>query len=543
MILKRTISVLLAALFVVMCSVTALAYDELPSEYDSRVEGIITPVKNQGETGSCWAFATVSAIETDAIKQGLASAEDADFSEAHLVWFTYTRSADESDPLYGEGLYSSSPYALGGNWARAAGTFARWSGLADESDFPFDESALGNYDESERYNRSAGVMLNGVEILSTDTAVKEWIIAHGSCTASILWSKNYENTETSSYYYNGTNSTTNHMITIIGWDDNYPASAFLKTPPADGAWLVKDSYGTEHHDGGYYHLSYYDRNLSAFAGYSVRAASDFSQNYTYNGAGFSPCMAHSSGAVAANVFESSCNEYLGAVSLYTADPKTEATIRIYTGLDENAVDPTQYECVYETQQTFANQGYHTVDLEEPVELAAHTRFAVAVTYSHQKGSLYIPVERLNYEANGCAYKYSEGQSVCLFTDKRESWCDASEIGVGNFYIQAFTLRAAPQIIINAEKAKACYLAPVTFSAETANVSDLEWHVSGGDMTVSEDGTCTVCAEDDYQVWCTGKDPDGNIIESERINIKVRNGIFVRIWHWIITMFKKLINLF
>lgn len=535
--MKRVFSAFMSVVLVVLFSITCSAYDILPSKYDSRADGVVTPVKDQGETGACWAFSTVSAIETDAIKQGLASVENADFSEAHLVWFTYTRSADEADPLCGEGLYSSSPYDLGGNWSRAAGTLARWSGVAGESEYPFDEADPGNFSEDARYDRSAGLILNNVEILTSDTAVKEWIMAHGSCTASILWSKNYENTETSAYYYNGTVGSTNHMITIVGWDDDFPASAFLSAPPGDGAWLVKDSYGTEHHDSGYYHLSYYDKNLSSFAGFSVRPASDFNVNYTYNGAGFSPCMSHSSGAVAANVFESGWEENICAVALYTADPNTVATVRIYTGLEEDTVDPTAFECVFETEQTFANQGYHTVDLPQPVTLAPHTRFAVAVTYSHSKGSVYIPVERLNYEANGCAYKYKAGQSVCLMPDKCEDWCDASERGVGNFYIQAFSLRRPAEITLSGETG-ADYLAPVAFSAQTVNVTDLEWHVNTPIVSVSGDN-CTVRSKDDFEVYCTGKDADGNTVESERITVNVKNGLFDVIRYLFNRIFSKL----
>lgn len=541
MITKRVLSAFLAVVITVMYGITCSAYGEIPLNFDSRADGVITSVKDQGETGACWAFSTISALEADAIKQGLTSANDTDFSEAHLVWFTYTRSADEADPLYGEGLYSSTPYDLGGNWSRAAGSLARWSGVANESEYPFDETALGNYDESARYDRSAGIILNNVEILTSANDVKEWIMEHGSCTASILWSKNYENIETSSYYYSGTVRSTNHMITIVGWDDEYPASAFLSKPKGDGAWLVKDSFGTEHHDGGYYHLSYYDKCLSAFAGYSVRASSDFDANYTYNGAGFSPCMSHSSGAVAANIFESSCNEYIKAVSFYTADPNTEATVKIYTGLDENTVDLTACDCAYETSQTFANQGYHTVDLAEPVALAANTRFAVAVTYSHSKGSVYIPVERLNYEANGTAYKYQNGQSVCLFTDKNKNWCDASEIGVGNFYIQAFTLREKSEITISGGGEEVGYRHPVTFTVDAKNVSGLEWHVSTGELTVSEDG-CTVIADDDFEIYCTGTDAAGNTVESERITVNVKHGICDKIVYWLVRIIEVVIDI-
>jgi C1A family cysteine protease len=52
-------------------------------------------------------------------------------------------------------------------------------------------------------------------------------------------------------YFNTKNAEANHAAVIVGWDDNYPKENFTdasspgNTPPADGAWLVKNSWGED----------------------------------------------------------------------------------------------------------------------------------------------------------------------------------------------------------------------------------------------------------------------------------------------------------
>ncbi|WP_269851801.1 C1 family peptidase [Methanosarcina horonobensis] len=54
---------------------------ELPSTYDLRTEGRVTPVKNQGQTGSCWAFSSIASLESYILGT---EGESRDFSENNM---------------------------------------------------------------------------------------------------------------------------------------------------------------------------------------------------------------------------------------------------------------------------------------------------------------------------------------------------------------------------------------------------------------------------------------------------------------------------
>lgn len=221
----------------------------LPSSYDSGDYGYITSVKNQGSAGNCWAFGAVSALETDSIIQGIDSVNTADYSEAHLVWFSKNSLVtDTSDSANGDGSVDTNPYSgtnSGGNWLYVTAALSRWSGLAEESDYPFYPDALtsmGNYNESARFDTGSNIVLKSSEELIDETDIKQWIMEHGSVTAAYYSDDSYLNTNTYSYYCKK-EETSNHLITIVGWDDTYAKKNFklFKRPSSAGAWLCKNS--------------------------------------------------------------------------------------------------------------------------------------------------------------------------------------------------------------------------------------------------------------------------------------------------------------
>lgn len=88
-----------------------------PSQYDLRSLGKLTSVKDQGQCGSCWAFATYGSLESN-----LLPSESLDFSENHLK---NTHGFDWG-------------YCDGGNAYISTAYLARWSGPVYESDDPYD---------------------------------------------------------------------------------------------------------------------------------------------------------------------------------------------------------------------------------------------------------------------------------------------------------------------------------------------------------------------------------------------------------------------
>ena len=87
---------------------TSLQTEDLPEKYDSRDYGYITPVKNQGDYNTCWAFGTAASCEAYMIKHGVHVGENGpvadqslNLSEYHLAYYTYTDAYDAEGMLTG----------------------------------------------------------------------------------------------------------------------------------------------------------------------------------------------------------------------------------------------------------------------------------------------------------------------------------------------------------------------------------------------------------------------------------------------------------
>lgn len=212
-------------------------------------------------------------------------------------------------------------------------------------------------------------------------------------------------------YNNGTNPSVDHSVTIVGWDDDYPAANFTGTVGGsprddgypnggDGAWLVKNSWGSdsfcadrgyepddllrwgiydEDKFSGFFWLSYYDHTIANPVAYRVASDDQVCGNnyqYDYLGVAQIPVAPVMQGDISvANVFTAEGFEELEAVSAWTFSQSATVKARVYL-LDDGAKNPTDGKLVAEKSQEFAFGGFHTMMLDAPVRLSEGQRFAV-----------------------------------------------------------------------------------------------------------------------------------------------------------------------
>lgn len=406
----------------------------LPARYNAAELGYVTPVKNQGKSYCCWSFSSISALESDAIMKGWETKDSVDFSEAHLTWFIYTANSDETDQIYDESVnYSGpTPYGVTGNAGRVVAALARGTGLADEEKYPFnpnDLQGMGYYPNTAYYDNNGYAVKNTAELKDAE-AIKKWITKHGSCIANIYSSSQYFYSSANGYtYYCPTKSAVNHSITIVGWDDEFSADMFSAEPEGKGAWICKNSYGTEWGDNGYFYLSYFDPSASGFTGFEICKA-DYSNTYTYNANPHSALLHSEKDISSANIFHIKKSEKIEYVSFYTFAENEYVTFELYQ-LTSGTGGPCNGYLLKTEWVIFCRPGYHKVRVFDDMQLYPNTFYSVVVS-THAEGTVYVPVE----VSSSKTYKYNKSANQSFYSMDGKKWADSSKYG--NVYINIYT---------------------------------------------------------------------------------------------------------
>jgi len=391
--------------------------------------------RDQGGFGTCWSFASAEAAESSLVRNGAFKASKSSpsrqISSLHTVqavYYTKTFPANTKYPLSFNG-----PYNQGGNTDMAATAWSHWYGAQKASSYkdpkvfykaPKKISAaklkssafhLRNYWQLPRAYNSAGVYSS-----ANVNTIKNAIYTYGALSTSLaFYSDYYSIGYYGNYFYDPYSDRTNHAVVIIGWDDNVSRYNFGFTPPANGAFLIQNSWGKDRYYE-YFWVSYYDRSLSNTAVFDLggakstaghRSPYDWTANYSYDSLGLVgyPYLSTWGSVSFGNKFTARSATTLRAVQIATRQPNTSYSVSVYVGaiktgsVSAGGKAATIGSYGSKTLYGYATySGYQTLTLDTPVKLKKGQRFSIVVTES-TSGSIYLPAESaVNLGSSGMA---------------------------------------------------------------------------------------------------------------------------------------------
>lgn len=386
----------------------------LPSSY-SLLPDYVTPVKNQGPLGTCWAFATYGSMESNILVSGGA---ETDLSENHLAHnhaWDYTLSQ-------------------GGHIWVSTGYLGHLSGPVLEMHDVYDITVP--YESNSSAPRT-DLFLHDMVYFDMTSEIKQGVMDSGGVYTSMYIDMDYYDDATDTYLYTG-GASTNHGVTIVGWDNDKAVSGTSSL----GAWQCKNSYGTGWGDNGYFWISYEDTKAASYgASFQATVTDQVVGVYDHDDIGR---VGELNTPWALNVFTTSEAGYLGAVGFYTPVDGASYDVRVY---DQFGGSPSGL--LWSDTGTIAYQGFHVIDLDNWLTLGASEDFVVYLYLTDaggypQTGEWYVyapnPQSLENYTSNATA---SPGESYYSFNGS--SWTDLyyGFDTTANFAIKAYMMTPEP----------------------------------------------------------------------------------------------------
>ena len=451
----------------------------LPSKYDLRNQNAVTPVKDQGQSGNCWAFASIATLESAIYK---ATGKQVILSEGNLKNLANRFSDIGWD-------YETNN---GGMYPFVFGYLTSWAG-----------PVLNSLDPTDDWDVIAPIINSAVHVqnilylqrtsFTDNNAIKQAIMQYGAVASEIYWSSSYIK-GSYDYYYDG-DSARNHAICVVGWDD----SRTISGAPGSGAWIIKNSYGSHRGDGGYYYVSYYDKSLFRVYDESYNSFAiifndtvRYNKNYQYDAAFTDYFITGNKEMWYKNTFTSTGNDILTAFSTYFRRVTTwNAEIYVNNELKT-------------TQNGKSNFGYYTFNLDNPIPLKAGDNFTVSLKITcnanadipiSEAGLPYTIVKE--YFKPGVSFFSTDGVNWNDFYGYTATW-GSGETGHNYFNqvacIKAFTTEGAKQILNTTIE-----IINVNSSGVSVKVTDQDGgKVNMGNVEIIIDGNKLVSSVSDSQ---------------------------------------------
>ena len=253
----------------------------IPKEFDGRItwKNFLTPVLNQGDCSSCWAYASTSTLADrfNILSRGLLKVE---LSPIHMILCNYNNNDNNDNnqnnykPCYGNSLYHAWSYllifgitdnqCLPNDNTLLNGKFKKLSEFSSLKNLPLCNmitGPLGDMCHDFSINHTNGVetgtparffrsfyiytVPGTFEENASQFDIQREIYINGPVSTAFKVYPDFEkfNSKDDIYIWNGKGSSKyGHAVEIVGWGEQN------KTP----FWIIKNSYGSNWGDNGYF---------------------------------------------------------------------------------------------------------------------------------------------------------------------------------------------------------------------------------------------------------------------------------------------------
>lgn len=388
-----------------------------PARFFLSEEGRSPTVRDQGSFDTCWAFATLSALESSLLPE-----EQSVFSANHMT-LDNAFAAGQDD---------------GGDYTMAMAYLLGWQGPVLEADDPYGSDTNGDLLHPVDH-------VQEIRIIDSKNleGIKEAVFLYGGVETAIYCdfknsrsdSPSYDRA-TQSYCYIGTEKP-NHDVVIVGWDDDYPKENFTGELEGDGAFLCQNSWGTEFGDDGCFYISYYDTNIGVhnvvYTG--VEDMDNYDRIAQTDHCGWVGQFGYGlENAFGANVYTAQDEETLSAIGFYATGKGSRYELSVVRDFSEKT-DLSRREVVAEGDLGWA--GYYTISLPEPITLSADERFAVVLEIRTPGEGRPLAVE---YQADELTETVDLSDGEGYVSVNGHSWDSIEETNQCNLCLKAYLTR-------------------------------------------------------------------------------------------------------